>query len=133
MAYAGLTGDRRRRSTPGDRRVLEQLAVERADEHVERLAHHAFRGESWSKAATYLQLAGDKALTRSAFRQALAHFERALLALAHQPEGRDTLEQFVDIKLSTRLALMTLSELEGALLHMRDALRCERFRTRTIA
>ena len=102
VAYAGLTSDRRRALDTAIVGVLEQLAVERADEHVERLAHHAFRGESWSKAATYLQQAGDKALTRSAYRQAIAHFERALLALAHQPEGRETLEQFVDIKISAR-------------------------------
>jgi class 3 adenylate cyclase/tetratricopeptide (TPR) repeat protein len=122
VAFAGLTSDRRRALDTAIVGVLEQLTVERPDEQVERLAHHAFRGESWSKAATYLQQAGDKASTRSAYRQAIAHFERALLALAHQPEGRDTLEQFVDIKLSARSALLALSELESALVHMRDAL-----------
>jgi class 3 adenylate cyclase/tetratricopeptide (TPR) repeat protein len=121
VAYAGLTSDRRRALDTAIVGVLEHLAVEQPDEHVERLAHHAFRGESWSKAATYLQQAGDKALTRSAFRQAIAHFERALLALTHQPEGRGTLEQFVDIKLSARSALNGVGKLEEALVHVRDA------------
>ena len=80
VAYVGLTSDRRRALDTAIVGVLERVAVERPDEHVERLAHHAFRGESWSKAATYLQQAGDKALTRSAYRQAITHFERALLA-----------------------------------------------------
>ncbi|MGH7264613.1 MAG: adenylate cyclase, partial [Candidatus Rokuibacteriota bacterium] len=40
-------------------------------EQVERLAHHAFRGEAWEKAVTYLRQAGAKALAHSAYREAV--------------------------------------------------------------
>ena len=122
VAYAGLTSDRRRALDTAIVEALEGLAVERPGEHVERLAHHAYRGEIWSKAATYLQRAGEKALARSAYRQAVAELERALVALAHLPEGQETLEQFVDIKISLQGSLRPLGDLEGTLIHVRDAL-----------
>ncbi len=40
-------------------------------EQVERLAHHALRGEVWDKALTYCRQAGEKALARSAHREAV--------------------------------------------------------------
>jgi hypothetical protein len=42
--------------------ALEALHPSRLAEQVERLAHHAFRGEVWEKAVTYLRQAGTKAL-----------------------------------------------------------------------
>ena len=56
------------------------------DEQVERLAHHALRGEVWDKALTYCRQAGEKAMARSAYREAVASFEQALSALPHLPE-----------------------------------------------
>ena len=47
--------------------VLEALAPERMAEQVERLAHHALRGEVWDKAVTYCQQAGVRAFDRAAF------------------------------------------------------------------
>jgi hypothetical protein len=37
--------------------ALETLYPDRLTEQVERLAHHAFRGEVWEKAGTYLRQA----------------------------------------------------------------------------
>ena len=50
-------------------------------EQVERLAHHALRGEVWDKALAYCRQAGEKALARSAHREAVGYFEQALSAL----------------------------------------------------
>src|SRR5262249_17528247 len=66
------------------------LAPERMGEQVERLAHHALRGEVWDKAVTYCQQAGARADDRTAFREAVAAYEQALQALAHLPEDGDT-------------------------------------------
>ena len=60
--------------------ALEALAGDRVAEQVERLAHHALRGEVWDKALTYCRQAGEKALARSAHREAVACFEQALRA-----------------------------------------------------
>ena len=65
--------------------ALEALAGERVAEQVERLAHHALRGEVWDKALAYCRQAGDKALARSAYREAVGYFEQGLVALATSP------------------------------------------------
>ena len=44
----------------------------RSPDQVERLAHHALRGEVWDKAVLYCQQAGARAYDRAAFREAVA-------------------------------------------------------------
>ena len=74
-------------------------------EQVERLAHHALRGEVWAKALAYCRQAGEKSIARSAYREAVGYFEQALSALAHLPETRHTCEQAIDLRLVMRTAL----------------------------
>jgi len=123
IAYAGMTNDRRRALDASIVEAIERRAGDRLTEHVERLAHHAFRGEVWSKAASYLLQAGEKASERCANRQAVAELERMLVALAHQPEGQERLKSFVAAKVLLRNKFATLGELEAALGHARDALK----------
>jgi len=61
--------------------AIEALYPDRLAEQVERLAHHAFQGEVWEKAVTYLRQAGAKALAHSAYWEAVSCFEQALAAL----------------------------------------------------
>jgi tetratricopeptide (TPR) repeat protein len=89
--------------------TIERLYPDRLSEHVERLAHHAFRGEAWGKAVTYLRQAGAKAFARSAHREALAYFEQALTALTHLPETRETREQAIDVRFELRHSLFPLA------------------------
>ena len=56
-------------------------------DQVEKLAHHAFAGELWDKAVGYLKHAGDTALARSSFRNAVSLLRTALEALRHLPES----------------------------------------------
>ena len=53
------------------------------------LAHHALRGELWDQAVTYFRQAGEQAVARSAYREAVAAFEQALEAVQHLPESRE--------------------------------------------
>jgi tetratricopeptide (TPR) repeat protein len=106
VAYRGLLQERRRVLHARCMAVLEQLGTERVAEQVERLAHHAFRAEAWDKATGYLRLAGSRAIERSAYREATARFEQALVALAHLPESRERLEQAVDLRLNVRNTLV---------------------------
>src|SRR5262249_36003178 len=73
------------------------------------------------KGVAYGRQAGEKAMARSAHREALEHFERALSTLPHLPETRDTHEQAVDL----RLALVWTPALSGDsahnLAHLREA------------
>src|SRR5438309_6497526 len=70
VAYGGLLQERRRVLHGRIVETIEGLAGEGLDEQVERLAHHALRGEVWAKALVYCQQAGEKALARSAHREA---------------------------------------------------------------
>jgi tetratricopeptide (TPR) repeat protein len=85
--------------------ALEVLAGNRVAEQVERLAHHALRGEVWDKALLYCRQAGEKALERSAHREAVGYLEQALRTLPHLPEQRDTRAQAIDLWLALRSAL----------------------------
>ena len=52
--------------------ALEVFAGDRVAEQVERLAHHALRGEVWDQGLAYCRQAGEKAMARSASRSKLA-------------------------------------------------------------
>jgi class 3 adenylate cyclase/tetratricopeptide (TPR) repeat protein len=110
VAYRSLLQDRRRALHAKVLHALERLYPHRVAEHVERLAHHAFRSEMWSEAITYLRRAGAKALARSASREALACFEQALAALGHLPETREALEVAIDLRFDLRASLFSLAE-----------------------
>jgi class 3 adenylate cyclase len=88
VAYGGPLRERQRLLHGRIVAAVEQHNANRLTDQVERLAHHAMRGEVWDKALAYGFQAGDKALARSASREAAACFEQALAALAHLPEGR---------------------------------------------
>jgi hypothetical protein len=53
------------------------IHADRLSEYVDRLAHHAFRGEVWEKAVMYLRRAGERALRSSASGEAVKLFEQA--------------------------------------------------------
>src|SRR5688500_7115306 len=78
VAYGSLLLERRRGLHARLVEALEALAPERGAEQVERLAHHALRGEVWDKAVIYCQQAGARAYDRAAFREAVAAFDQAL-------------------------------------------------------
>jgi predicted ATPase len=121
VAYETLLQERRRALHARIVDPLEALAGERVAEQVECLAYHALRGEVWAKALAYGRQAGEKALTRSAHREAVAYFEQALSALAHLPERHDTIEQAIDLRLTLRTALFPSGDLRRILAHLREA------------
>ena len=121
VAYESLLQERRRGLHARIVEALEALAGERVAEQVERLAHHALRGEVWDKALTYARQAGEKAMARSAHREAVGYFEQALSALPHVPETRDTREQAIDLRLALRSALWPSGDLGRILAYLREA------------
>ena len=79
-------------------------------EQVERLAHHALRGEVWDKALAYCRQAGARAHDHAAFHEAVASFEQALQALEYLHEHRDTRVLALDLRLSLVRSLNALGE-----------------------
>jgi class 3 adenylate cyclase/tetratricopeptide (TPR) repeat protein len=110
VAYGSLLLERRRGLHAHLVEALEALAPDRLAEQVDRLAHHALRGEVWAKAVPYCQQAGARAHDRAAFGEAVAHFEQALQALAHLPEDGDTRVLALDLRLALGRPLTSLGE-----------------------
>jgi class 3 adenylate cyclase/tetratricopeptide (TPR) repeat protein len=126
VAYGSLLLERRRGLHARLVEAIEALAPDRGSEgvseakglpagrqdpkQVERLAHHAVRGEVWDKAVTYCQQAGARAYERAAFHEAVATFEQALQALTHPPEDDDTRVLAIDLRLALGGALLPLGE-----------------------
>jgi class 3 adenylate cyclase/tetratricopeptide (TPR) repeat protein len=121
VAYGGLLRERRCALHARILDAMEQLHGERFGKHMERLAHHALRGELHEKAAHYLRQAGIKAVARSAPQDACGWFEQALDVLAVMPEDQSTLEQAFEIRLDLRAALTQLGEARRGLQPLREA------------
>ena len=121
VAYGSLLQERRRGVHTRIVEALERLSPDRLAEQVEHLAHHALRGEVWAKALGYCRHAGEKALARSAHREAVAAFEQALGALEHLPEQRTTREQAIDLRPALRTALFALGAFERMFNTLREA------------
>jgi tetratricopeptide (TPR) repeat protein len=75
----------------------------------------------WDKALGYSRQAGEKAMARSAHREAVGYFEQALSALPHLPEQRDMREQAIDLRLALRSALLSSGDLGRILACLREA------------
>jgi predicted ATPase/class 3 adenylate cyclase len=121
VTYGGLLQDRRRHLHGQIVETIEQRYPDRLGEHIERLAHHAFRAEVWEKAVGYLRQAGAKALARSANLEAATHMERALEALMRLPESPETLEAAVDLRVELWNAITPLGQFARGSDVMRDA------------
>lgn len=120
-AYDTILISRRRRLHAMIADVLEARAGDPSSERTDLLAHHAYQGEVWDKAFTYLQQAGLKAMDRAAVREAAALFEQALAAGARLPETRESLERGIDLRFELRNALWSIGAFEEILPHLHDA------------
>jgi class 3 adenylate cyclase/tetratricopeptide (TPR) repeat protein len=121
VAYGSLLHEHRRILHARIVEALEGLAPEHLAEQVERLAHHACRGEVWEKAVAYSRQSGAKATARAAYREAVAYFEQALEAVSLLPEQRDTRAQAIDLRLDLRNALFPLGDFGRILDLLREA------------
>ena len=112
-AYASLLGERRRSTHVRCAQMIEELHRDRLDERVEQVAQHAMAGRAWRQAADFSRRAGMKALSRSAFKDAIKFHEQTIEAVGHLPKSRE----------STRLALEARMRLRDALTPTGDSAR----------
>jgi class 3 adenylate cyclase/tetratricopeptide (TPR) repeat protein len=121
VTYGGLLHERRRALHARVVQAIEALHRDRLGEQIERLAHHAVRGELREKAVHYLRQAGRKAAGRSSLPDARAWFEQAVGILATLSDSHSTLEQAVDIRLELLQTLSQLNEVRRMLERLREA------------
>ena len=99
-------------------------AAQRATEsHVEMLAFHAARAEDWEAAADYGRKAGLRAAARSANREAIGHYSRALDALRRLPQGPDRAAAEADLNIEIRNALFIIGEHDAIPSRLEEAAR----------
>jgi class 3 adenylate cyclase/tetratricopeptide (TPR) repeat protein len=110
VTYGTLLQDRRKTLHARIVGAIERSYPDRLPEHVERLAHHAGRGELWDKALDYLEQAGAKSFGRSAHQEAVACYEEALDVLRHLPESAGTQRKAIDVRLALRNSLYPLGQ-----------------------
>jgi DNA-binding NtrC family response regulator/tetratricopeptide (TPR) repeat protein/class 3 adenylate cyclase len=121
VAYGSLVQERRRMLHARIVEAIEALAGDRVSDQLEHLARHALRGEVWDKALVYCRQAGEKALARSARREAVGYFEQALSALPHLQETHAIREQAIDLRLALRVALFLSGSHRRILACLREA------------
>ena len=115
VAYGGMLQERRRELHARIVEAIETLHQDRLGEQIERLAHHALRGELREKAVSYLFQAGLKAGRHSAPRTAAGRYEQALLVLEALPDSQSKLGAKLRIRLQLRGALTNLCETRKAI------------------
>jgi DNA-binding winged helix-turn-helix (wHTH) protein/class 3 adenylate cyclase/tetratricopeptide (TPR) repeat protein len=120
-AYHSLLKNTRQQVHQRIAQVLESQFFETVETQPELLAHHTLCGEVWEKAVAYCRQVGEKALARSAYREAVGYLEQALSILPHLPETRDTQEQAIDLRLALRNALHPSGDYRRILTLLREA------------
>ena len=121
IAYGSLVPDERRSLHGRIAAVIARIFADRLGDHIERLAHHARRGERWSEAVDYCRQAGAKAMAGSAYREAASFLEQALEALEHLPADTARRLTGIDIRVDLRAALTPLGEHDRIFGHLRLA------------
>ena len=121
VTYNGVLLERRREIHGRIVEAIEKLYAGKLTDQVERLAHHAVRGDRKDKAIHYLRQSGAKAAARSALADARSCFEQALGILKLLPDGQATQEEAFDIRLEMRPVLRQLGEGRQMLEYLREA------------
>jgi class 3 adenylate cyclase len=120
-AYGTLLKSRRRQLHSSIAKLLVERFRAMAESQPEVVAHHFTEAGLASEAIGYWRRAGQLAAARSANREAVTLFERALGVVATLPESVFTLEQGFDIRLELRGQLVMLGDNATALKRLREA------------
>jgi tetratricopeptide (TPR) repeat protein len=101
--------------------ALEAGSAGREQDIAEALCHHAVKALEWAKADYYGHMAAQKALARSAFRDAAGYFEIAMDALDKLPASMAREQRAIDMRIEARLAFGPLGNIEQCFGLCRDA------------
>jgi predicted ATPase len=124
VAYGSLLVERRRPLHERTARAIEELHGDRLDEHYGELAHHYGHTENTPKAVEYLHLAGEQAVRRSAYAEAIDQLSRGVELVETLPETRERARQELSLQIALGEALIAtqgwaVPEVERAYLRAR--------------
>ena len=89
VAFGSVLNERRKELHRRTAAAIESLYAERLEDRYTELAHHYARAGDAAKAVKYMSLAGEQALNRSAFTEAVALLTAGLELLKTLPESPD--------------------------------------------
>jgi predicted ATPase/class 3 adenylate cyclase len=128
VAYNSVLQERRKEVHERVAQTIEALWPDQVEDRCSELAYHYRRSGNLPKAIAYLHRAGQQALRRSAYPEALDAVREALALLATQPDSperaRQELALQVTLGLSLRMAQGMSAEMEQA--YARAQVLCER-------
>jgi class 3 adenylate cyclase/tetratricopeptide (TPR) repeat protein len=88
--------------------IIETRFADRLDEHIDRLADHAFLADLWEKAVPYQLRSCRRALKRGAYHDAISIYQRGLETLSHWPPSTAKTKAEIDFRLTVVSALEPL-------------------------
>ena len=129
VAYNSLLMERRKLLHERTGQALESMFGERLDDHLGELAHHYGHCDNFSKAVDYLGRAGQQAMQRSAYSDAISGLTAAIDLLQKLPDSRDRIQRELLLQLPLGTAFSTVNgwgsrEAERAYTRAREL--CER-------
>ena len=108
VAYNSVLQDRRKALHEQTATALETLYSANLDEHYSELAHHYSRSGNTEKAVQYLGLAGQQAVQRSAYAEAVTHFTAALESLKTFPDTKERARQELTLQTALGISLIPI-------------------------
>jgi class 3 adenylate cyclase/predicted ATPase len=108
VAYNALLVERRKQLHERAGRALESMFAEQLDDHLVELAHHYSRSDNNAKAVEYLGRAGQQALQRSAYADAINLLTAAINLLQRLPDSPERLQRELLLQLVLGPALIAV-------------------------
>src|SRR5713226_4319484 len=129
VAYDSVLMERRKQLHERAGQALESMFVEQLDDHLGDLAHHYSHSDNAAKAVEYLGRAGQQALQRSVYAEALSSLSAALDLLKRLPDSPERSQRELLLQLAVGPALIAVKgraapEAERAYTRAREL--CER-------
>ena len=108
VVYNALLVERRKLSHERTGLALEAMLAEQLDDHLSELAHHYSRTDNVAKAVEYLGRAGQQALQRSAYADAISSISVAIDLLQKWPDNPVRIQRELPLQLALGLALFAV-------------------------
>ncbi len=108
VAYSSVLIERRKLLHERAGQALESMFGEQLDDHLGDLAHHYSRSDNVSKAVEYLGRAGQQALQRSAYAEAISSLSAAIDLLQKLPGSPERLQRELLLQLALGSGIMTV-------------------------
>ena len=100
VAYSSILIERRKLLHERIGQTIEEVFAQQVDDHVTALAHHYSRSDNTEKAVEYLGRAGQQAIQRSAYVDAISSLTAAISLLQKLPESPEHAQRELPLQLA---------------------------------